>query len=405
MDLGIKELGSTFIIGAFTILGLELILYYFFGRELTGFFQGRLGLGKREHGGAAKDGAAGGSGDSGGEESKHQSMRIAVFVGLAFAVGVLAEDLSDKYRDTVEIPFKFVTVSISSLVPPEYKKTLGLPLKEDAKVTTLIFDLSGNPEPQPLALELAENRAFSVVHIEKADRVEAWLRDKNRCVPWKEGGKQCPAYSDITVEDVTRCIFRLYYYAKNRSYAVPEYYDEMKKIQTRGDFSRSISLIAFIYLVPAFLITVGRALTDVGKKMPGRGKKVVRSRVLGASLYTLTFIITFVRFVLTQLATFWREILHFIKGPDVAKGGGGEKKFVKMLAVLTILFLIHLLSMWAYEREADAFYKRAFGYYSSMLITSKYVPGLKADDPDKATPNSEGGQPAASPQQPPQPQP
>ena len=44
MEPGIKELGSTFIVGAFTILGLELILYYFFEKTLTGFFQGRLGL-------------------------------------------------------------------------------------------------------------------------------------------------------------------------------------------------------------------------------------------------------------------------------------------------------------------------------------------------------------------------
>jgi len=29
MDLGLKELGITFLVGAFTILGFELILHYF----------------------------------------------------------------------------------------------------------------------------------------------------------------------------------------------------------------------------------------------------------------------------------------------------------------------------------------------------------------------------------------
>lgn len=48
MDLGIKEIGITFIVGAFFILGLELILFYFFGLQLTGFFQGAWGLTPRK---------------------------------------------------------------------------------------------------------------------------------------------------------------------------------------------------------------------------------------------------------------------------------------------------------------------------------------------------------------------
>jgi len=39
MDLGLKELGITLMVGAFFILGLEAIMHYFFNTQLTGFFQ------------------------------------------------------------------------------------------------------------------------------------------------------------------------------------------------------------------------------------------------------------------------------------------------------------------------------------------------------------------------------
>ena len=39
MDLGIKELGITLIVGVFTLLGAEMIAYFLFNRPLTTFFQ------------------------------------------------------------------------------------------------------------------------------------------------------------------------------------------------------------------------------------------------------------------------------------------------------------------------------------------------------------------------------
>lgn len=44
MDFGLKEIGITFMVGAFTILGFELVLFYLCGLGITGFFRERLGF-------------------------------------------------------------------------------------------------------------------------------------------------------------------------------------------------------------------------------------------------------------------------------------------------------------------------------------------------------------------------
>jgi hypothetical protein len=137
MDLGIKELGITFLVGAFTILGLELILYYFLGIPLTGFFQGKLGLqGKKR------------TSNHRNTEVRDQTMRTAVFIGLAFAVGILAEDISFKYVDSIQSPIASIP---DTLLPESVIKRLDLS-KESSRVQTLIHDLRGEAKPSQLRL-------------------------------------------------------------------------------------------------------------------------------------------------------------------------------------------------------------------------------------------------------------
>src|SRR5688572_1938389 len=90
----IKELGITLLVGAFTILGAEAILHYYFNRGFVGFFEGKLGL------------------EESGKVGKEQTMTIAVFIAFAFAVGVVVEDLSWKYRDSKDMPFRTIPAKI-----------------------------------------------------------------------------------------------------------------------------------------------------------------------------------------------------------------------------------------------------------------------------------------------------
>lgn len=275
MDLGIKELGVTLIVGAFTILGFDSILYYFFGRQFTHFFPIKLDfvLGERGKHSKADDTSEAQNQDREEKRNDHP-MKIAIFIGFAFAVGILAEDLSYKYVDSVETPFKYIPAKISSILPTDFRRNLGLPSKDDARVTTLIKNFKGQPEVEQLAVDLATDKAFSLSDPKSGKVVEEWILNEQRCAPQTVRTNDCPSYSEITTS-----ITRLYYYAKNRTYEIPEYYDEMKRIQTRVDFERSISLFAFIYFAFAGLATLLIAIQWLNaKRTEGKNRHAGKAR-------------------------------------------------------------------------------------------------------------------------------
>jgi hypothetical protein len=315
MDLGIKELGITLIVGAFTLLALEAIIYIFFKRQFTGIFQDKLWLVPASSAETSSNRALG------REETKPHAIKALILIGVAFGVGMIAEDLSYKFVDSAQAPLKALPAKVSSIFGEELNKSLGLPSRENSRVRTLIKNLdSDHPDIQPVAIDLAKNKAFSVVESDPqiAHNIEGWIICKS------EKKLEC-GITHQEKEDMERSISDLYYYAKNRSYTVADYYDEMKRIESRRDFSRSISLIACVYILLA----------------------------LGAGLLRLA-----------------RQSWEGPPEPKRTKLQIGAR----MLAVSLGLFLIYFFFMWGYERESDEFNKRAFGYYSSMLFTEKHAP-------------------------------
>lgn len=300
MDLGIKELGITFLVGAFTILGLELILYYFLGIPLTGFFQGKLGLqGKKR------------TSNHRNTEVRDQAMRTAVFIGLAFAVGILAEDISFKYVDSIQSPIASIP---DTLLPESVIKRLDLS-KESSRVQTLIHDLRGEAKPSQLAIDLAKAEAFVVSDPENGKKVQDWIKNPVNCKPSDSAVGECPSS-----KQVADSILKLYYQAKNRAYDRENYYDEMKRIQSRLDFSRSISMIAFVYFVVGAVVGLVLLIPAARNSSPAKQQQF--------------------RF----------------RAP------------IRIPGVLVILLLTSFSALWAFSRESDEFNKRAFGYYSSMLV-------------------------------------
>src|SRR5262245_22459551 len=156
MDFGIKELGITFMVGAFTILGFELIFYCFFNKELTGFFSGRLGL--QDESASPNDLQTSQAPNKADSDDKKETMRLAVFVGLAFAVGILAEDASYSYVESLNIPFRRIPAAIVGRLSPtgaHFDSTY------DSRLRTIITDPdNGNPAPQWLAMDLARTNSF-----------------------------------------------------------------------------------------------------------------------------------------------------------------------------------------------------------------------------------------------------
>ena len=131
-------------------------------------------------------------------------------------------------------------------------------------------------------------------------------------------------------------IDNLYYNAKNTVYAHEQHSEELKKIQARLEFTRSLSMIGFIYFVIAFV--VGTPLFIA--LLPQRKDK----RKTASRLYKLR---------------------------------------AKIPVVVGTLLLVYFFSLWAFALETKAFNKRAFGYFSTMLILEKRKPKDRDDEAGK----------------------
>lgn len=319
MDLGIKELGFTLIIGAFAILGAEAILHYFFNRQLIGFFQGRIGLLEAGRSGGRKEGG-----------ERYESITLAFFIGLAFAVGILVENLS----------YNFI------YVPKVAKETVLREDRRNNRVWTLVRDYEEDPNDQWWnAKDLARNGAFHLADPVVGKQVDNWILKADRCVPGSEVDSAAPNAVEFTAGDcptrsnIKDSIEKLYYFAKNRVYLEQNYYDELTRIESRQAFARSLALTSFAYLI----------ISAIG-----------------------------MMFLLVRLA-------HLILQGGRTRNAKllWRRRTVQGLVTVGIFFLMCSSSLFIYDRESDEFNKRIYGYFSSMLIVEK----LKEEKPrETATP-------------------
>jgi hypothetical protein len=334
----IKELGLTFMVGVFSILGLETIMHYFFNRPLTGVFQEILEKGQMLRKTHVRDGdskeALNTSAEtrksddsiSGQAELPHDRLNISndsqkehtatvvLFIAAAFTVGIIAEDLSYKYMDS-DLPFRGIPAFITR---GYFVQRLGLPSEDDDRVSSLIGAIK-HPDPQPVIYDLAGNNALRISDQSQiGEKIQNWINNDKRCIAGSPG-KDCPSK-----KEVEKAFTNLFYFAKNTAYSNEHHYDELRKIQARLEFMRSISMIAFIYFA------------------------------LGAV------------FGVVLLIKRWRDRKN---KPRVSEEL--SQLHSKIPLVLTVMFVVYFLSLWAYARETDAFNRRVFGYLSSSLLEGK----------------------------------
>jgi hypothetical protein len=348
MDFGLKEIGITFMIGAFTILGFELVLHHLFGISLTGFYRDRLGLTNREK--SEKD------------DDSFETMRIAVFIGLSFGIGVLTEDLSYKYVDTVESnSVRIMPEFIRKRLPEEIRNYSSDTATYDSRIEALFTDFDKNVvynfdnrlKAETLAKDLAKGNAFLL-----ADEING-LKLQNLILEEK-----CPISANdcsLPAEKISEIINQTYYLAKNRNYTQPNYYDELKKIESRRDFSRSLALISFFYLFITFIFL---PIAFIYAICQNKIKKWKLNKI--------------------QLEEAKKIAVELKQNPEGLCNQNTEIPFILILSIkkwikrsrkplYTILILssICFFSIWAFERELDEFHKRVFGYYSSTLLEEK----------------------------------
>jgi len=373
MEFDIKELTITLLVGAFTILGFEAIAHCF---VRTGPI-GKLALNRKS--------------------PKEQPLTVVMLIVLAFGLGLIAEDLSLKWVDTNDFPFrKYPALALGDSVADK----LGLPPATDDRARSL-FGLFERRTPDPVAEDLAANCAFKIDDTKKTgERVQKWILQKpeDRCTPLQTnepGSADCPSAGDLEASARS-----LYYFAKNTAYSRPESYDELKRIEDRLQFERSASMFAFVYfaislilmilllvwrvftlLVPlAELLTRSKYAAKWSQKMrSSRGYQIMRAcyqktrKKMAASKRYKTR---------EKVAAFWTNIYPY-------------RWRWRFLGLVSVLLAVYFFTIWAYGRESDAFNRRVFGYFSTRLISEKrqHKQDWMGADPKECLPADEKSKP------------
>jgi hypothetical protein len=274
MDFDLKELGVTLIIGAYCLFGVEVLLYLMYGSNVL------IKI----------------------EKSTQFSTRalLALSVTICFALGMLMEDVSDKFvdRDT------WMQKLVMSFIP--YGQT-----DDEIKLVTLYGNNPGKIDP--LAREVASRGLLSLYGGRYGGEVETAIMQDN--------------LHNVSHEKREEAAKRLYYHAKNVVYKEPTYYDELKRIQLRIDFSRSFMGLSAFFVLFTIILAAARTL-KLTRQWKGKHRRDVKDD----------------------------EQLRSRLG-----------KLARIGAYAIVFFMVSCaLGYFSYKAEERQFNSRAFGYFSSM---------------------------------------
>lgn len=306
MEFDLKEISITLVLGAYALFGIELLAYVFFGSTLLRRLQ--------KHG------------------SLTEGRALSLIVTGCFAVGMLIEDLSNKFVDT-DTPH--LTRALAAV---------NLRTDDQIKWQTLY-----GPDPslkvRPLGAEIACRGLLTHFLGTGADRIERQIVEHRRISP-----------SD---KDLWASVARQFYYtAKNRVYREDTYYDELKHIQMRIDFSRSFFAVSLGLLVALFLLLIPKLLFPSLGRMPGKWLSPAGRRWIAG--------------MLTKWRSGQEDRAHSRRMPYKRKRlfylHCRDRLCVLGRFVIAVLLLCTsaFLGALAYTKEEEQFDLRAYGYFLSL---------------------------------------
>lgn len=277
MDFDLKEVGATIILGAYLLFGLEVVSYLLFGSNAY------LQI----------------------EKSTRFTSRglLGLSVALCFAFGMLMEDVSDKFVDRETTMQK----AVRAILP--FAKT-----DDDLKIATLYGEEKRGKEEKldRLAQEMATRHLFCNYGGSNGRIVESAISQK----------KSLKSVSKEVKEEAAK---QLYYHAKNTVYREDNYYDELKRIQLRIDFSRSFLAISALLIVLTLMLATYRGLRLLRSVL--RRRRGLRDDQLRAKV---------------------------------------SKLLARTASIACVLFLFCVLAAFSYQAEERQFNARAYGYFSSL---------------------------------------
>jgi hypothetical protein len=323
MEFDLKELAATLTIGAFFVFGFEFIILNFFGKSISGKIFNNLG-----------------------DESRKYVMG-AVIVTFCFIFGMGLEDVSNKFVDDD---------SWLSILPF---------INSDDEIKYQVFFYKNEPkdfEKSPFITKALFKNLISAPYQEESSNLENYFWSVKKA---KESNAALPETPDK--EKVKNVIKRFYYDAKNEVYKTINYYDELKKIQMRIDFSRSmLAVVSFLisvisvtmmFKIPLICI-VGKYKREL---MPYLLKiKQIRNRKGRTRLLNVLRL---------KNKKFYR--LNNIRKKWFAKP---YLRWKRVLITYAILLSIYGLSAFAYASEEAEYDKRVYGYYLSIKVNSTQPP-------------------------------
>lgn len=278
MNLDLSEFVGTLCLGGGIVLGFAILMRTFVGIELASVIE-RL------------DGKLLGN--------------SFILTMAAFALGMVAEDMSDHYVDT---DGQFFQRNLGFVTESEIRT--GVLLGRTSKIVeSQRSAVTTEAEWENLAKAYARLGLFSVQDQEFGTEVEKVILDGSKL------------NRSVNVHrNISGLVNSVYYQAKNTVYREDNYFKELGLIQNRIDFARSLSVISVLFV-----------------------------------LTTLTF------FVMTVVKILY---LSFTSGDDKRSK---IPTLTISTAILSMVFAgVFLAARDAYAAEEAEFDRRVFGYYASM---------------------------------------
>lgn len=235
------------------------------------------------------------------------SKQAILLLMISFSFGVLIEDISNEYSD-IDNPFLL--------------KTLDFPQESDIRSNALLGfsreDVANCVDKRPVV------KSFGLDFV-KAGHLPRQPEDPDLYCEW---------IRDIFQISTTS----LYYEAKSVVYREDNYFSELSKIQSRIDFSRSVSIGSILFaLMTAVCLIISIA--------SGRHRKMTSAHEIPASNRPINF----------MSKAFFYDAKRLLK--------------ISIIMIL-ILFAAHMAGRFAYAAEEREFDLRVFGYYQSLRIAS-----------------------------------
>lgn len=298
MEFNVEELGTTLAVGAYVIFGAELLLLAFFGSNVYRLINASERLGP-------------------------WGARSLVVVA-CFAIGMIAEDLSNKFVDDFDF----------------WQKLKILPAEKELRSNSL-FGRNPTKKISGLAREAAKNKLLSAYGGKQGKEIEQLINS----------GKLDSSHL-INQRNYSNVANRLYYHAKNAIFLEDNYFEEMHRIQVRIDFARSFAIISIVLIMTTLTLYLIKLVFPNLRlsHFPGIKSENQDEHVKNVSVK----------------AEVGKE-----NNNDEAPKSEQVTYFEKAVGWIIILSIFYIIGRSAYAAEEKEFNLRVYGYFSTLHVIGK----------------------------------